>query len=230
MGTVQSTVKIADGEGGFPSGQLANSDQLGTHIASLGDLDGDGIDELGVSAITTDDGATNAGAMYVFFLHQNGTVREFQKISITEGGANVAVRTSNFFGVPGRFDQPNGDQGHLPRLMGGAEGGDMVFVMRVLPNATVVHTQRIDRFNGGVPSGAIASNNNFGQSLASLGDVDGDELNDIMVGAPFDDTGGTNDGALFVLFMRANDRVKSHTRITPDAGSAFASANVGSPM
>ena len=48
-GTVKSHQKISDTEGGF-TGTLDNEDHFGNSVASLGDLDGDGVGDLAVGA------------------------------------------------------------------------------------------------------------------------------------------------------------------------------------
>ena len=87
-GWVLSHQKISDTEGGF-TGSLDNGDQFGTSVASLGDLDGDGVGVLAVGAAYDDDGGTNRGAVWVLFRNRDGTVKSHQKISDTEGGFTV---------------------------------------------------------------------------------------------------------------------------------------------
>ncbi len=65
-GTVLSHQKISDTAGGF-TGILGNGDNFGT-VASLGDLDGDGVGDLAVGAIGDDDGGSNRGAVWVLSL------------------------------------------------------------------------------------------------------------------------------------------------------------------
>jgi len=62
-GTVNSQVKISDGEGGLAAGSLDGGDSFGSAVASLGDLDGDGVGDMAVGA--RDDGT---GAVYVLSL------------------------------------------------------------------------------------------------------------------------------------------------------------------
>ena len=53
----------------------------------------------------------------------------------------------------------------------------------------------------------------FGSSMASLGDLDGDGVADLAVGAVLDDAGGENRGAVHVMFMNADGSVKSTVEI-----------------
>ncbi|KAJ1487602.1 hypothetical protein T484DRAFT_1786063 [Baffinella frigidus] len=45
----------------------------------------------------------------------------------------------------------------------------------------------------------------FGSSVALIGDVNGDAVPDLAVGARSDDCGGTDRGAVYILFMNADD-------------------------
>ena len=73
-GAVSAYVRIGDGAGGL-TGPLDNNDCFGVSVASLGDLDGDGVADLAVGASHDDDGGTDVGAVYILFLHADGTVR-----------------------------------------------------------------------------------------------------------------------------------------------------------
>ena len=130
-GWVLSHQKISESEGGF-TGRLQTGDDFGTVVASLGDLDLDGIGDLVVGAPKDDDGSVDHGAVWVLFLNTDGTVKSHQKISEWHGG------------FTGRLDNED----------------------------------------------------NFGSSAASLGDLDGDGVADLAVGARRDDDGGGNHGAV----------------------------------
>ena len=63
----------------------------------------------------------------------------------------------------------------------------------------------------------IAQYDGFIWSLTSLGDIDGDHVTDLAVGAPFTDDGGTHRGAMWILFLASNGTVKSHRKISSTA-------------
>ncbi len=84
-GWVLSHQKINETEGGF-TGTLDDRDFFGTSVASLGDLDGDGVGDLAVGARGDSDGGLDRGAVWVLFLNTDGTVKSHQKINDTKGG------------------------------------------------------------------------------------------------------------------------------------------------
>ncbi|MCH8031468.1 MAG: FG-GAP repeat protein [Bacteroidetes bacterium] len=96
-GTVLSHQKISSTEGGF-TGTLDDRDEFGNSVAALGDLDGDGAQDIAVGALWDDDGGSNRGAVWILFLNTNGTVESHQKISSTEGGFTGTLDDEDFFG------------------------------------------------------------------------------------------------------------------------------------
>ncbi len=64
----------------------------------------------------------------------------------------------------------------------------------------------------------LADDDEFGRSVTAPGDLDGDGVTDIAVGAPLDDTGGSNRGAVHVLFLNSDGTVKSSQKIAKQPG------------
>src|SRR5262245_25698519 len=65
---------------------------------------------------------------------------------------------------------------------------------------TVAYDIHITEDRGGF-TGVLDPDDLFGTSTASLGDLDGNGVGDIVVGAYGDDDGGSSKGALWVLFL-----------------------------
>ena len=66
----------------------------------------------------------------------------------------------------------------------------------------------------GTPNGPVLSNYDlFGIAVSSVGDIDGDGIPDLAVGATGDDTGGTDRGAVHLLTLNSNGTVKNSTKI-----------------
>ena len=65
---------------------------------NLGDLDGDGISDLAVSAIYDDEsGVTNGGAVYIIYLNADMTVKNYNKIYENGAGFTGNLDASDHF-------------------------------------------------------------------------------------------------------------------------------------
>lgn len=78
---------------------MRDNDEFGYAIASLSDLDGDGVSDLAVGARLDDDGGSNRGAVWILFLQSDGTVKGYQKISSLLGGFRGQLSGSDYFGA-----------------------------------------------------------------------------------------------------------------------------------
>ncbi|MFH1320771.1 MAG: T9SS type A sorting domain-containing protein [Bacteroidota bacterium] len=210
-GTVKSHQKISDTQGNF-DGSLDNSDYFGWSVASLGDLDKDGVADIAVGATFDDDGENNSGAVWILFLNSDGTVKSHQKISNTQGNFTETISNYDLFGASvtsvGDLDGDNTIDiavGAYQDDDGGATGSSRgaVWVLFLNEDGTVKAHQKISQTQGNF-SGSLDNTDGFGTSLALIGDLDGDGKNDIAAGAYQDDDGGNNTGAVWVLFLEGN--------------------------
>ncbi|MBI4468415.1 MAG: FG-GAP repeat protein, partial [Acidobacteria bacterium] len=72
---------------------------------------------------------------------------------------------------------------------------------------TVKSFQKISSTEGGF-TGTLNDTDIFGFASAAVGDLDGDGVIDLAVGAPSADDGGNNRGAVWLLFLNPNGTVK----------------------
>jgi len=222
IGKVKSFQKISDTEGDF-GGRLDSRDFFGTSVASIGDLDGDGITDLAVGAFRDDAGGLDRGAVWILFMDTNGKVKSFQKISDNQGRFGGVLDDDDLFGqsVAGIGDL-NGD-GIKDLAVGAFRDGDggnrrgAIWILFMDTDGKVKSFQKISDTEGDF-GGVLDNNDYFGTSLASIGDLDGDGITDLAVGAFRDDDGGTNRGAVWILFMNTDGTVKSEQRISDTQG------------
>ena len=84
-------------------------------------------------------------------------------------------------------------------------------------SAQVLSEQKISSTAGGLGAG-LSDVDYFGSSCAGLGDLDGDGIGDLLVGAHRDDDGVVDAGAAYVLFLNADGTVRSEQKISDGQG------------
>ena len=126
-----------------------DGDTFGNEIGLMEDFDNDGTNDIVIGASQDDDGGQDRGAVYILFLNKDGTVKEYQKISDTEG---------NF-------------------------------------------------------EGEIEFRDYFGRDIDDIGDLNGDGINELAVGAFRNDNGGKDRGAVYILFLNKDGTVKEYQKI-----------------
>jgi hypothetical protein len=223
-GTVVRHRKITKDVDGFLDA-LDDFDKFGSCAAGLGDLDGDGIDDLAVGAPGDDDGGTDRGAVYVLFLDIDGSVARHQKISDTRGRFTGTLDDLDNFGSSvTALGDLDGDG--IEDLVVGAPFDDdgapddargAVWVLFLRADGTVRAHQKISNTQGGF-TGELDNSDWFGTSVVSVGDLDGDGIIDLAVGAWSDDDGALSSGAVWVLFLQGDGTVKAHQKISETLG------------
>ncbi len=214
--------KISWSSGWF-AGDLSDGDHFGRSMAALGDLDRDGIGELAVGAPEDDDGGLNRGAVWILFLARNGTVRFEEKISDSFGGFLGRLDNHDRFGASvARLPDLDGDG--ASELAVGADQDDdgglnrgAVWVLFLDPLGRVRREQKISQTSGGFAS-LLRNGDRFGRSVAALGDLDGDGVTELAVGADQDDDGGSNRGAVWILSLNSDGTVKAQRKISGTQG------------
>ncbi|MBU8922299.1 MAG: FG-GAP repeat protein [Bacteroidales bacterium] len=217
-GLVKSYTRINSTSGGFTA-LLESGDSFGWSVEGIGDLDDDGIADLAVGAYGDDDGGDARGAVYILFLNADGTVKSHQKISATQGGFTGTLDNSDFFGSSlGELGDLDGDG--VEDLAVGAFGDDdggssrgALWILFLNTDGTVKSYQKISDTAGNF-TGTLDDVDYFANSITNLGDIDGDTVIDIAVGARNDDDGASGAGAVWVLFMNTDGTVKAHQKIS----------------
>ena len=173
---------------GFWTGEDQN-DQAGTSVATGGDVDGDGLDDVLVGAWWSDRGGRNRGTVYVLHGPATGeaSLGDADGVLVGEDNGDEAGSALAFTG------DLNGDG--LDDFVVGASGKDEAAT--AAGGAFVVHgpaTGSTLADDGAVLLGE-EEDGLAGWSVAGVGDVDADGVPDLLVGAP----GGERGAAYLVL-------------------------------
>ncbi len=219
---VNGTTKISSTTTGF-TGTLVDGDYFGQNARNFGDFDGDGVEDLIVGAQLDDDGGTSLGAVYIILLKSDGSIKSKQKISATAGGFTGSLATHNYFGsAVSKLKDVDGDGvndllvGHIYDNTATSRSG-AVWIIFLKADGTVKSQQKIANGVGGFPN-ILDAEDNFGCDAIEAGDLDGDGTTDILVGAPYDDDGGTDKGAVYIINLNTNGTVKSYKKISATTG------------
>ncbi|MBI4647996.1 MAG: FG-GAP repeat protein [Bacteroidia bacterium] len=210
--TVKSHYKISS-----PALSLTGGGIFGTRVDTIGDLDLDGRTEIAVGAdFDNDGGAIYNGALWIISLNTNGTIKWHQKISDTQGNFTEPFYTPEMFGsgCAALGDLDNDGVNDIAAGMRRADN-DMgaIFILFLNSNGTVKSYQKIGNNIGGF-TGGLDIGDNFGRTITSLGDLDGDNTADIAVGAYCDSDEGYREGAVWLLFLNNDGTVKNFNRIS----------------
>jgi hypothetical protein len=228
-GTVLSSTKISDLVN-LPGQPLDGLDQFGSSLAWLGDLDGEGPSAaaLAVGSPFDDDGGTDRGAVYILFLSTSGTVLTVQKISALQGNFAGALDNLDEFGDSVANLGDLDCNGPSARAIAVGAGGDddggtdrgAVWILFLGTDGTVMSFSKISSTQGNF-AGPIHNTDDFGGAVASLGDLDveGPSTLALAVGATFDDDGGIDRGAVWVLFLSTTGTVMSQQKISDTQGN-----------
>lgn len=232
--TVRAITTISDSTGGLTEAGISinTGDNFGSGVTVISDMDGDGIRELAVGMQGSDVGGTLRGAVVILFLNKNnGTVRDATLLASTTGGlteAGVVLENSAAFGGGvGTLPDVDGD-GYDELVVGGNGGFIGVFVLFLhADNATVRAATAINSTSPGL-EGAIQTDlmGHNGNGIRAIGDLDGDGISELALGARQDDDLATNAGAVYILFLNANSAsVRNATKISGSTGG-LSEANV----
>lgn len=229
-GSVKSTIEIDKTTLNGPT--TDESDGYGVSIANIGDLNDDGVQDLVVGAYGDDAGGNGYGAAHIHFMNTDGSIDSTVEINATTLNGPSITTANSYYGYAvealGDLDGDDVEDIVVSEKFDDVQGSDRgaIHIHYLNANGSVKSTVTIDDATANGP--ALADNDYFGASLANLGDLDGNGVVDLGVGAEGDDTGGLNKGAYYILFMNADGSLDSTYKIdeTTTNGPTFPTTNV----
>ncbi|AYQ55820.1 hypothetical protein MS2017_0056 [Bathymodiolus thermophilus thioautotrophic gill symbiont] len=215
---------IASGTGGFVINGESAEDNSGLSVSSAGDVNGDGLDDLIIGAYSSQNGA---GKSYVVFGKTNESAVNLSVIAAGTGGFVInGENTNDFSGLSvSSAGDVNGDG--LDDLIVGAYHADpdnksnagKSYVVFGKTNESAVNLSVIAAGTGGFVINGENANDFSGYSVSSAGDVNGDGLDDLIVGAYHaDPSSGNNAGKSYVVFGKINESAVNLSVIASGTG------------
>ncbi len=209
-GDVTSTVEINASTANFPT--LGDGDRLGSSLANIGDLNGDGVNDIASGTPWDDEGGNNRGAVHIMFMNADGSVDSTVVINDSTANGPVLANLDGFGFSVENIGDLDGDGvndiavgGVLPGA-GGAPAVGEIYIMFMNTDGTPKSTVEIDRTTANGPSGA---GSHFGSDIANIGDLNGDGVNDLAVG----NYGDASYGSVHIIFMNTDGTPKSSVEI-----------------
>jgi hypothetical protein len=202
-----------DGANGFMIPGLEDEHRLPTAISGLGDVNGDGVDDFIVSSqfigFPNETLNPNSGSSWVVFGTGETFPSDFDLGSLS-GADGFVIRPALSGEASGMSVSGNGDvngDGIADIVIGArnaARGGNVTGAVYVVFGKSSPFSAEIELATLGTGEGfridGVAGGDLFGSSVHSGGDVNGDGISDIVIGAP--GAGVSGNGSVYAVFGR----------------------------
>ena len=192
MTTSHINLADLDGSNGFRLDGVTEYDYSGSSVSDIGDINGDGFDDIVVGAPGADPNGADSGAGYVVFGKASG-FDATMRLSDLDGSNGFRLNGVAAYDRLGRVFSNAGDVNGdgLDDLIIGVytadpngrnSGASYVVFGKSSGFSATLELSILDGENGFRLDGFF-ENNNLGRSVSGAGDVNGDGLDDLIIGA-----------------------------------------------
>ena len=193
----------------------ADSDAYGFAVAGAGDVNGDGYDDVIIGAYAADDRGSSSGSAYVYLgssvgidastelelVASDGTADSYFSYSLSRAGDVDGDGYDDVILGSNGHDSAGSNAGAAYLFLGGSGGIDAA-------SEALIQASDADVSDG------------FGRAVSGAADLNGDGYGDLVVGAPFEDSGGSNAGAIYVyLGFSGGFDASSEIKLTASDGN-----------
>jgi hypothetical protein len=205
---------------GFAIAGMTMNDRAGTSVAVIGDINGDGFQDIGIGAsYASRNSVSGCGVTFVIYGAASfPSILDLATLTSTQGFQLISSYTNGFFGntisKAGDFNKDGVDD----FIIGAHKDGNLpqgrAYIILGNKNTPFPLTINMNAFpvtHGLIIVTSATKNDQFGYSVAYAGDFNGDGNGDIIIGANYFDPSKatTNAGAAFVLYGSASNTAGS---------------------
>lgn len=225
---------IAAGIGGFAIEAESADDFAGFSVSGAGDVNGDGIPDVIVGAYRAPDWSYERGRAYVVFGKTTSSVVQLSAVAAGTGGfvINGKLGDRAGFSVSGAGDV-NGD-GRADVIVGaiftegpvGPANAGGAYVVFGKSSGTPVECSALGA--AGFVIHGEAPQDRAGESVAGAGDVNGDGLADVILGARYLDAISFKEGRAYLVFGKTTTTAVPLSAVAAGVGGFAINGEVGS--
>jgi len=200
----------------------ANNDMFSRMVANAGDVNGDGYDDILMTAPYNNDGGSHAGKVYLFFGKGSGWSMDINATNanasfIAEGAGDAGGGSGEGTGLCGGDINDDGLSDIIIGMPQNDDAGSNRGQVYIIFGKTSGWQKNVDLSQADASFRGEYNGDWLGRYADCGGDVNGDGIDDLVMGASVNDENGVDSGQVYIVFGKTNGWAMDTNVSTADA-------------